>query len=142
MHLSSAAIPPLLPSEKRCCENACVLVRQNKVSHSTCTSKAKNNYIKFRNPRVCRAGTYPERCGKSNCKHQEERLMMIDKHWLYLTPTHDYAVFMYPPVALSPSALFGLSEEACRRSTRRSCDFYQVILTKLTSLTRFTFSSY
>lgn len=60
--------------------------------------------------------------------------MMIDKHWLYLTPTHDYAVFIYPPVAFSPSALFGLSEEACRHSTRRSCDFYRVILTKLTSL--------
>lgn len=59
---------------------------------------------------------------------------MIDKHWLQLTPTHDYGVFIYPPVALSPSALFGLSEEACRRRAR--CDVYQVILPKLTSLLR------
>ncbi len=80
----------------------------------------KNNYVKFKKLQVCRVGTYPERWGKSNCEHHEGRLMMIDKQWLYLTPTHDYGVFMYPPVALSPSALFGLSEEACRRSAKRS----------------------
>lgn len=102
----------------------------------------KNNYIKLKNPWVCVVGTYPERGGKSNCKHQEGRLMMIDKHRLYLTPTHDYAVFIYSPVTLSPWALFGLSEEACRRSTRRSCDLYEVIL-KLTSLSpAFKCSSY
>ena len=127
--------------EKRSC--ICRLGRGRYVSHSTWASKSgkKNNTPNSEKPRLCGVGT--ERWRKSNCRHQEGRLMMIDKHWLYLTPTHDYGVFIYPPVALSPSALFGSSEEACRRSTRCSCDFDLVIRTKLTSpFRRFKFSSY
>lgn len=59
--------------------------------------------------------------------------MMIDKHRLHLTPTHDYGIFKYTPVASSPSAPFGLSEEACRRRARCSCDFHRAVLTSFTS---------
>ncbi|XP_054599367.1 uncharacterized protein [Nothobranchius furzeri] len=52
--------------------------------------------------------------------------MLIDKRWLYLTPTHDYAVLIYPRVALSPSTPAGQSEEACRHGAGCSCDFHQV----------------
>lgn len=109
MHLSSAASPPFLPSEKQCSENACVLVRQNKVCVTFNMHKQSEKYLyQIQQSIECAGvGTCPERRGKSNCELQEGRLMMIDKHWLYLTPTHDYAVFIYPPVALSPSALFG-----------------------------------
>lgn len=44
--------------------------------------------------------------------------MMIDAHWLNLPPTRDYGIFISPPEALSPSAPFGLSEEACGRSRK------------------------
>lgn len=43
---------------------------------------------------------------------------MIDAHWLNPPPTRDYGIFISPPEALSPSAPFGLSEEACRRSRK------------------------
>ena len=55
---------------------------------------------------------------ESNCAHQAKRLMMIDAHWLNPPPTRDYGIFSSPPEALSPSAPFGLSEEACRRSRK------------------------
>lgn len=43
---------------------------------------------------------------------------MIDAHWLNPPPTRDYGIFISPPEALSPSAPLGLSEEACRRSSK------------------------
>lgn len=43
---------------------------------------------------------------------------MIDAHWLNPPPTRDYGIFISPPEALSPSAPFGLSAEACGRSRK------------------------
>lgn len=43
---------------------------------------------------------------------------MIDAHWLNPPPTRDYGIFISPLEALSPSAPFGLSEEAYRRSRK------------------------
>lgn len=123
------------PKKHRHERRVCVSETEWRLCHiQHARGKVKNAH--FKKPQTCRVGTYLQRCGKSNCGHQEMRLMMIDVHRLRLTPTHDYSVFIYPPVAPSPSALFGLSEEACMRRTRCLCDFYWVILTKLTSLTR------
>lgn len=94
--------------EKHRSEKACALVRPN-MSHSTrTTGSEKNNSTEIKKQACCAGAVLILNDEQSQTASIKKTcLMMIDKHWLYLTPTHDYTVFIYPPLAPSPSALFG-----------------------------------
>lgn len=119
---SSAAVSAfhILPlSEKQCCLKACVLARRNKVHVTFNMNEQSEKSLQQ---------IWKEKKRSLECEELELLLNTGESQtasikkgaWWWLTsigyislPRMIILVFILPPAALSPSALFGLSEEAC-----------------------------